>query len=304
MPATLTCPVCTSDRTTVVLSKTQPEGPLVLRRCGQCRHGFLEHQPASFEAHRYEYYRQLLERPREERQTELNAQRYDALLNEWETRSAGRRLLDVGCGDGHLVRLATERGWNALGIDLSEAAIEVARTWGAACEVLDFFDLSLRPGSWDFIHMAELLEHVPEPGLFLARAEQLLVPGGQLYLTTPNFDSLSRRALGSEWNAIHFEHLSYFCPRSLRLAAARNTAFEVSIECRNLGVVALLRRVRQKNTANQPPSGAAARRDDQALRKALYRQPVLKSAMRLANVVLDVTHAGDTIVARMTKRRV
>lgn len=297
-----TCPVCTSSHTEIGLRKSLPEGLLVLLTCAECSHAFIQDPPATFEAHRYEYYAKLLERGREERHTELNAQRYSELLNQWKRSSPGR-LLDVGCGDGHLVRVATESGWEAEGIDLSESAIRVASAWGARCRVLDFFDRSLEAQSYDVLHMAELIEHVPAPGQFLARAEQLLKPGGLLYLTTPNFASVSRHMLGADWSPIHFEHLSYFSPRSLSKLISRHTSFTIDLETRNIGLMALVKRLRGPPTPSVDEKGAkTGRADDQSLRKTMYRSPATRLALRLANRALDLTGTGDTIVGRLRKR--
>jgi len=42
------------------------------------------------------------------------------LLSELEERIQGRRLLDVGCGQGVLLEVARSRGWDAVGLDISE----------------------------------------------------------------------------------------------------------------------------------------------------------------------------------------
>ena len=43
--------------------------------------------------------------------------------------ASGKRVLDLGCGIGRHVLFAHEMGLDAYGIDLSEKAISVARTW-------------------------------------------------------------------------------------------------------------------------------------------------------------------------------
>ena len=40
---------------------------------------------------------------------------------------AGQRMLEVGCGTGHFLRLAADRGASVVGLDASEALIELAR---------------------------------------------------------------------------------------------------------------------------------------------------------------------------------
>ena len=50
----------------------------------------------------------------------------------------GRRLLDVGCGDGQLLQSASEAGWQAFGIDLSEPAVRLCRNRGLDAAQIDF----------------------------------------------------------------------------------------------------------------------------------------------------------------------
>jgi len=44
-------------------------------------------------------------------------------------------LLDVGCGRGEFLEAARDRGFDALGIDLDQAAVEAARSAGLRAEV-------------------------------------------------------------------------------------------------------------------------------------------------------------------------
>ena len=182
------CPVCGSEDAVHFLEVHTLEGPLRVLRCPQCEHRFLELQPRKFDVELYEYYRKYLGKPRELRQTALNERRFVELLSTWEPQVSGRRLLDLGCGDGHMVRVANDRGWQGEGIDLSASAIELAQSWGIACRLLDFFDPTLDANRYDVIYTSEFIEHLPTPVRFIRRAEQLLAPGGLIYLTTPNFE--------------------------------------------------------------------------------------------------------------------
>jgi SAM-dependent methyltransferase len=103
----------------------------------------------------------------------------------------GRRLLDVGVGTGLFLHLAREAGWEASGVDLSpEAAARATAEFGAPVTVGEFTSAPLA-GPYDAISMGDVLEHSRDPRAFLARARQLLVPGGVLYVAVPNHRSLA-----------------------------------------------------------------------------------------------------------------
>ena len=57
-------------------------------------------------------------------------------------------VLDVGCGPGRHLRELTARGVYALGVDLSSAAVELARSGGARAVVADIFGDLPGAGSW------------------------------------------------------------------------------------------------------------------------------------------------------------
>ena len=100
------------------------------------------------------------------------------------------RVLDVGCGPGHIGKLIKARGNYVAGVELSPDAAQAAR------EVLDTvhgFDIegawpaSLRENPFDVVVLGEVLEHVFEPVEVLAEARKVLRPGGRVVITTPNF---------------------------------------------------------------------------------------------------------------------
>ncbi len=57
-------------------------------------------------------------------------------------------VLDIGCGPGRMVRAAMHRGLTALGIDVSETAIEIARECGLMVLNRSVFERLPREGSW------------------------------------------------------------------------------------------------------------------------------------------------------------
>lgn len=57
--------------------------------------------------------------------------------------------LDVGCGPGRLVLALTERGHEAVGIDIVPGAVQQTRRRGGQAFVADVFELNLAQHAWD-----------------------------------------------------------------------------------------------------------------------------------------------------------
>jgi len=57
-------------------------------------------------------------------------------------------VLDIGCGPGRMVRAAMHRGLTALGIDVSETAVEIARESGLMVLNRSVFERLPREGMW------------------------------------------------------------------------------------------------------------------------------------------------------------
>jgi 2-polyprenyl-3-methyl-5-hydroxy-6-metoxy-1,4-benzoquinol methylase len=254
----------------------------------------------------YDYYGRLSEEDLTRRHSPENRARQQELLKALAGHSRGRRLLDVGCGDGQLLRTANDEGWDAVGIDLSETAVLLCHRRGLAASKTDFFDASLDTQRFDVIIMSELIEHVPSPQRFLKRAEELLDADGVLYLTTPNFGSLARRVLGETWSVIHPEHIGYFERSSLRKMASAETGLrEIRIEANNIAPSTFVAWLRRRGTQAAGTAAEVHRETrqglDQQLRRAVHQSRVLGASKELLNHAISYAGLGDTLVAWLQK---
>lgn len=134
-------------------------------------------------------------------------------------------VLDVGfLGQGitdtddrwpHAVLLRTAK--EVYGVDLSidrSRFPDVQRYQEASAESFSF------PGKkFDVIFAGDLIEHLPNPGLFLRAAADHLVPGGKLILTTPNCFNLFNltEKITKEEPTVNSDHTCYFNSKTLRV---------------------------------------------------------------------------------------
>lgn len=106
---------------------------------------------------------------------------------------SGKRLLDVGCGTGVFVDLATKEGFEAIGVDISNYAIDVARrTKEGSFFVKDFWELDYKE-YFDVISMFFVAEHLERPLEVFEKLWWMLKPGGIAVLALPNGDGFSAR---------------------------------------------------------------------------------------------------------------
>jgi 2-polyprenyl-6-hydroxyphenyl methylase/3-demethylubiquinone-9 3-methyltransferase len=103
------------------------------------------------------------------------------------------RILDVGCGGGILSEALTRAGAQVTGIDLAQAAIEVAREHaqdgGLSIDyrVTNIEDIATtQEGSFDVVTCMEMLEHVPDPEGIVAACAKALKPGGHAFFSSIN----------------------------------------------------------------------------------------------------------------------
>ena len=79
--------------------------------------------------------------------------------------------------------------------------------------------------------ISQVLEHVVEPGVWLARASALLASGGVLFASIPNFRSLLVAAMGArESNICPPTHNNFFTRASFTRAAADHRLGTVRLE--------------------------------------------------------------------------
>lgn len=128
------------------------------------------------------------------------------------------RLLDFGCGAGAFLVRAQAQGWDVTGLDTSPAAVDGARqAQGLRALVGTLPHADLEPGSFDLVTMRHSLEHVHDPLGTLREARRLLAPGGRLFVSVPNIDSLPFRWFRHAWVGLDLpRHLTHFAPWTLQ----------------------------------------------------------------------------------------
>jgi 2-polyprenyl-6-hydroxyphenyl methylase / 3-demethylubiquinone-9 3-methyltransferase len=101
---------------------------------------------------------------------------------------ADKQVLDIGCGGGIMTEMLARSGAKATGIDAETAMIDIAKAHQGELKInyqaAKLADFAKTKKTFDVITAYEVIEHVSDPAAFLEQCDQLLKPGGQIWLST------------------------------------------------------------------------------------------------------------------------
>ena len=126
----------------------------------------------------------------------------------------GRRILEVGCGEGMMFD-----GTKTTPVQMDVSMTRVARAAGKCRYLLcgDGYQLPFGGGSFDIVLLIAVLEHTREPWRILAEARRVLAPGGRALMVVPNDVTMSAGRLALRKFPIRYpDHLTFTTPRRMR----------------------------------------------------------------------------------------
>jgi SAM-dependent methyltransferase len=203
---TMMCPACAGPSTRPYLSGHRDRMRVVARpfsftRCDDCGLRF-QNVGTDEAASLYADFEDIAEVTKKAARRALRAEDdvLDVIEGLCRERRLGRRLLDIGAGDGWLLAAARRRGFHAIGTDVSERLADVARLRSGADVLVGQLDkLRLPEGSFDIVNLDQVLMYVPSPRQFLAEVRRVLSPGGLVRVREYDAHSLSARWAGRRY---------------------------------------------------------------------------------------------------------
>lgn len=214
------CPVCDHKLYEWTIVSGYP-----IHRCRSCGFALVNPRPTAEELRRYysatghgkraaKSLEDVIERERRFPNSTVDARR---IISRMSQLSPGRRFLDVGSGYGFFALAAQSRGFLVDAIEVASFERDCTRQLtGIDPKPVMFEHYEAKAGSYDAILMSQILEHVSDIRLWIAKCRRLLVQGGVLAVAVPNFGSFVRRLVGRRDPLIHPPaHLNYFDAKTL-----------------------------------------------------------------------------------------
>jgi len=219
------CPVCDSKELGIYCIKDL----FVHQKCDKCNFVFLNprlNQEATVSFYNSEvnevYNENKFHGIEEDAPDNIENLKNYKLLRENVTEVKGKKLLEIGCGKGTFLAKAASDGFDVYAIELNKLLIENLKKITPNIYTEDIHDLDLEDNFFDVIYFRDVIEHIPSIGSFLKKIQQILKPGGLLFIDTHNIDSVVN-SITKEFHTVifAFEHPVHWSPKTLQLAGER-----------------------------------------------------------------------------------
>ncbi len=299
------CNLCKSKLNTLYLKKNVFDNYSVnVLKCNNCNHKFQENYDIEYNEEYYSYYSNLLNKTKDEVFNNENYSNYKKLFNFFDKHvrkyNLSKNILDVGAGYGELVYFANQNQWNSIGIELSKDAYKIANKFGVNIKNIPIEDEFFRKKKYSIIVLTEVIEHVDDPNNLILEISKLLEVNGILYITTPNFNSLDRYIMSSEWKVIHKEHINYFTTNTLRRLIKNNKSLEL-INIKSTNLVLELYKIKMIKIFNKSYKKDNLVSSNMVFRKKINNSFILSLIKKIINYFLNLFKIGNNFTIIIKK---
>lgn len=141
----------------------------------------------------------------------LDIIRYDGIIKKIEKLiNKENSILDVGCGQGGLLKTLKDNGYNNLyGIDPSNTSIDILKSYDINGESISLFELNKLNQKFDVVILSQVLEHIYDLGQLKLLIKNLLNENAILYIDVPDGTSYIKNQLSSFYY-FDLEHINHF----------------------------------------------------------------------------------------------
>ncbi len=143
-------------------------------------------------------------------------------------------LLEIGSGTGEFLYMAKAAGWQVTGIEPGTDACKYAAHKFNLSLTCSFWNTyAAAAGMYDAVAFWHVLEHIADPISFLNKAAAALKPGGLIYFSLPNNDSLFNNVQGKASQLyLEEDHIMHYNRHNLSILLAKASLEPVALFAR------------------------------------------------------------------------
>ena len=232
-------------------------------------------------------------------QSDFAPSRFERELKIFRSFSKAGTVLDVGCSTGaflHRLKSLYGPAYEVVGTDVPGPALDHAASHGIPIIAAPFPDHDFRDQRFDAITFWAVLEHLDQPGKFLAKAASILRSCGHCFILVPNARSVAMRLLGPRYRYVMPEHLNYFTGKTLLRFVQNEPRFRVcEVRTTHFNPVVIWQDWRSGGLAVSEQDRAHLLKQTTALKESTLATP-LKFLYRALEHLLSATGVGDNLV--------
>ncbi|MGD9562035.1 MAG: class I SAM-dependent methyltransferase [Pyrinomonadaceae bacterium] len=281
------CPGCDSSRSSPAGSKNGFD----ILTCKDCDSLYTSRLPAEGEKLDYDgYYSES-----NLRVPSFINERLNEIIGGFEVDRQTNNLLDIGFGAGSILEVASGRGWQVYGQEVSASAVAQARAKGFEVFCGEIADADYADGFFDVVTCSEILEHLPYPQDVLDAIARILRPGGLLWATTPSAKGISYRLMGTGWSVLAPpEHTQLYSKFGIAKMLENAGFSEITIRAFGMNPAEIRDFYRRKGKQDGP-SGFDRVQTGYELNEKLSRSRPRQMIKSLLNNSLNLFGVGDSL---------
>lgn len=140
-------------------------------------------------ANEQSYYIEYLKKTSRFPQSIYHKAKHETVRAVFSSLSPGSRVLDAGCGVGHITGAYTDR-YSIFGIDEQESTIQYCReNWKGTYLKGDLRKIPFEDNFFDAVLFLDAIEHIEQPLMALRELARVLKPGSPFLACTMNYSS-------------------------------------------------------------------------------------------------------------------